>query len=144
LEQRPDEGLVHRTDDGAQLRMPALESGQRIGDLAPIGPGFPGPALPLHDGDEVDEPSAGDEVVDEVAARAQPAIRRDLEAEILQALGRNQAAISDASGEARALRTEQRGAYRGMNAVGADQDVRRGSRAVGEAQLDTVALIGEA
>ena len=63
---------------------------------------------------------------------------------MLQALDRNQAAIGDASGEARALRPEQRGTHRGMDAVCADQDVGLRLGAVGEAQLDTVAVIGEA
>jgi hypothetical protein len=48
--------------------MPALEGGQCIGDLTAVRPRFSSPGLPLLDGDEIDEPPPGDEIVHKVAA----------------------------------------------------------------------------
>src|SRR5216683_5438148 len=82
VEEGPDEGLVHRADDRAYLRMPPLEGGQRVGDLPPVGPGLPGPGLALVDGDEVDEAAARDEVVHEVPTRAHPVVGQHFELEM--------------------------------------------------------------
>ena len=131
-------------DDRADLRVPALEGGERVGDLAAVGPRFARPRVLLDDGDEVDQPPAADEVVHEVPAGAHPHLRGDLEPELAQPLGRHQPAVGDAAGEARLLGPEQEPAHRRVDPVRADQHVELGARAVGEARLDAVAVVGEA
>src|SRR3989441_7292721 len=144
VEERPDEGLVHRPDDRAHLRMPPLEGGQRVGDLATVGPGFPGPGLALADRDEVDEPAARDEVVHEVPTWAHPVVGQHFELEMAEPIRGDEPAIGDAAGEARLLRPEELAAHRGMDAVGADEDAGRDRRAAGEPQLHAIAVVREA
>src|SRR5262249_49100058 len=106
-------------------------------------PRFSSPGLPLHDGDEIDEPPPGDEVMHEVAAGAHPVARCHLEPEMREPFRRDQAAVGDATGKARSLRTEQRAAYGRMDAVGADQHAGRDPRAVREPQFDAITIVGE-
>ena len=61
-----------------------------------------------------------------------------------QALGRHEPAVGGAAGEDRVLGAEQRGAHVRVDAVGADQHVDVGDRAVVERDLDTVAVVSEA
>jgi len=79
----------------------------------------------------------------EVAAGAQPVVRRDLEPEVREPLNRDQAAVGDAAGEAWPLGTEQPGPHGRVDAVGADEQPGRDPRAVREPQLDAVAVVGE-
>ena len=58
VEQRPDERLVDRSDDRVHLRVPALERGERVPDLAAIGPRLARPGVLIEDRDEVDQPLA--------------------------------------------------------------------------------------
>ena len=81
-------------------------------DLGSIRPRLPRPGVLLDQRDEVDELPAADEVVDEMPARAHPYLRRRLELEVAQPLGRHQPAVGDAAGEPRALGPEQGPAHR--------------------------------
>jgi hypothetical protein len=82
--------------------------------------------------------------VHEVAAGPDPRLRADLEIEVRDALGRDQAAIGDAAGEARRLLAEQCGAHGRVDPVGADEDVGRDARAALEPGRDAIARVLEA
>ena len=144
VEQGPDERLVDRAQDLVQLRMPALEGGDRVGRVAGVGPRLARPAVLLDDRHEVDEPPALDVVVHEVGLGAHPDLGGHLEVEVAQALGRHQPAIRGAAGEDGVLRAEQHLADGRVDAVGADQEVDLDRRAVRERRLDAVAVVDEA
>jgi hypothetical protein len=144
VEQRPDERLVDRTDDLVQLRVPALEGGQRVGDVAAIGPRLARPVVLLDDRDEVDQTLLLDVVVDEVPARAHPELGGHVQIEVRQALRRDEAAVGGAPGEGRVLRAEERGADGRVDAVGADQQADLDGGAVRERRRDAIAAVGEA
>ncbi len=117
------------------------ELGGVAGNGRAIGPVFAIPRVVLGPPDEIKQASARDEVVHEVPAGAHSRLRADFEPEICDALGRDQAAIGDAAGEARRLLAEQRGADRRIDTVSADQGLSRDVRAVLEPSLDAVALV---
>ena len=130
--------------DLVQLRVPSLEGGDRIRRVAGVGPRLPRPAVLLDDRHEVDQAPALHEVVDEVGVRAHPDLRGHLEVEVAQALGRHQPAVGGAAGEDGVLRPEQHLADGRVDAVGADEEVDLGRRAVREGRLDAVAVVDEA
>ena len=99
----------------ADVRVPAVERRERVGDLAAIGPRLAGPRVLVDDRDEVHERLATDEVMDEVPARPHPDLRGHLEPEVPQTIGRHQPAVGGAAREARPLRAPQR---RGARANG--------------------------
>ena len=144
IEQRPDERLVDGTEDRADLRVPALEGGERVRHLAPIGPGLAGPRVLLDDRDEVDQARTADEVVHEVPTGTHPYLRGHVEPEVAQSLGRHEPAVGDAAREARALGAEQDAAHDGVDAVGADQDVEFATDTALELRLDAIPMIGQA
>ena len=122
--------------------MPALECGQRLRDLAAVGPRLARPGVLLDDGDEVDQAPAADEVVHEVPAGTHPDLRRHLEPELAQPLGRNQPAIGDAAREARVLgRRTGSGARREWMPSAPTSTSKLGAGAVGEPRLDAIAVI---
>ena len=91
--------------------MPALIAREHIGDLAFVCPGLPCPVAVLDDADHVHHPPARDPVVHDMAVRSQPVMRNNVNAEMPDALGRNQPAPGDAAGEARLLGTEDEFAH---------------------------------
>ena len=98
----------------------------------------------LDDAHHVHQPAARDPVVHDMPVRPHPVVRGDFYAEMLYAFGRHQPAPGDAAGEARLLRAEGEMAHARMDAVGADQEIRFGRRAVVEARDDTLALLLQA
>src|SRR5712691_6765579 len=141
IEQGPDEAGIGSGDDPADLRMPALERGERPGDRRAVGPVLAVPGVVLGPADEIEEAPARDRVVHEMPAGADPGLVAEFEPEIGDALGGHQPAIGDAAGKARRLLAEQLGAHRRVDAVGADQHVARDPRAVFEPCRDFVALL---
>jgi hypothetical protein len=80
----------------------------------------------------------------EVGLGAHPDLRRDLDVEVRQPLGRDQPAVGGASGEGGVLRPEQQFADGRVDPVGADQEVDLDRRAVLERRSDPVAVLGQA
>src|SRR3569833_673958 len=80
VKHRPDKGLVHRVDNALDLRMPAGISRAQILNLARLGPGLADPILLLDMADEIQQPSAGNKLMDEVASRPEECggLRRDI------------------------------------------------------------------
>src|SRR5579864_6324986 len=66
-----------------------------------------------------------------------------LEPEVRDALRRYQSAIRDVSGEVRRLGPKNQFAYGRVNAVGADDNVRIGGKAVMEFQFDLIRMLDE-
>ena len=108
----------------ADLRVPALERGERVRDVAAVGPRLARPAVLLDDRDEVDQPLAAARSSARSAGRAHPYLRVTSSSRWREPLGRHQPAIRDAAGEARAPAGPNRHpAHRRVDAVGADQHV---------------------
>jgi hypothetical protein len=114
-----------RGDDPSDLRMPALEGGERTLHRGPVGPVLAVPGVVLGPADEVEQPPARYRVMHEMRAGADPGLIAGIEPEIGDALDRDQSAIGDAAGKARRLCAEERGAHHRMDAIGANQDVGR-------------------
>ena len=127
----------------ADLRVPALERGERALDRGAVGPVFAAPFVVLGPADKVQQLAARHEVMHEMAARPDPGLTTELELEIGEALDRDEPAIGDAAGEFRRLLPKQDCAHRRMNAVGADQHVGVDAHAVIEPRLDMAALVAE-
>jgi hypothetical protein len=144
VEERPDERLVHGGDDGADLRVPALERLEHVGDVAAVGPGLAGPGVLLDDRHEVDQAATRHEVVHEVPSRPHPHLGGDLQSQVRQAFRGHQPAVGDAAGEPRMLRPEQEPPHGRLDPVRADQHVGLDARAVGEPCLDPVPAVGQA
>src|SRR6185312_762230 len=103
-----DEACLGRRDDAADLGMPSLEGGERALDRGAVGPVFAVPGVVLGPTDEVEEPSARDEIVHEMRAGSEPGLVAALQPKLGDALARHQPAIGDAAGELRGLGPEQR------------------------------------
>ena len=141
--ERPSIGRLDCADDRAHLRMPSFELLQRIRDFALGGPRLDAP-FAGSDGDPVVITRAGaDVVVDEVMAGTPPRDGRHLDSQVRDAIRGNQPAIGDVSGESRRLRAHDGFAHCRVNAVGADDHVSIGGRAVMELHLDAVAVLSE-
>ena len=123
--------------------MPALERGERVRDLAAIRPRLARPAVLLHDRHEVDETLALDEVADEVRARAHPHLRRHVELEDAELLGRHQAAVGNTAREVRRLGAEQHLARGRVDPIGADEEVHVRPGPVGEGRIHAAIALGE-
>ena len=130
-------------EDLAELRVPVRERVERAGDVSAVGPGLAGPAVLFERRDEVQEPPLADEVVNEVATRSHPDLRRDLESEPGQAVSGHQASIRGATRESRAVFAEHQVAHGGMDPIGADDDVEACRRAVVKRHVHAIAAIGE-
>ena len=144
VEERPDEAGVGRRDDPANLRMPALEGGERAGDRGAVSPVLAVPFVVLGPADEIEEAAARDKVMHQMRAGADPGLRAELEAEVGDALDRNQPSIGDAAGKTRRLRAEECLAHRRMEAVGANQHIGRMRAPFANHASTRVAAIGEA
>jgi hypothetical protein len=103
---RPDERFVDGAQDGAHLGVPTVVGGERVGDVALIGPRLSGPGVLLEDRDEVDQLPVSDEVVHEVPAGAQPDLRGHLQLQVGQPVGRDQPPVRDTPGEVWVLGAE--------------------------------------
>ena len=106
VEEGPDEGLVDALDDPPDLSVPAFVGGERVGNLAPVGPGFALPRVLLDEGHPVQQPFPLHVVMDEVPARAHPDLRLDGDFQIGHPLRWDETAVRDAAGEVRALLAE--------------------------------------
>src|SRR5438270_11260139 len=113
----------------ADLRVPALERGERALDRSAVGPVFAAPFVVLGPADKVQQLAARHEVMHEMAARPDPGLAAELKLEIGDALDRDEPAIGDAAGEFRRLVAEEDRAPRRMKSVRADQDVGVDARA---------------
>ena len=90
-------------------------------------------------GDDVEQLAAGaHEIMHDVSARSHP--QHDVGGVDLvrHSLGRRHAAKTDAAGEARRISAEQALAHLGMNAVGADHEVRFDLAAIGKTRNGAV------
>src|SRR5262249_33651605 len=72
-----------------------------------------------------------------------PDLGGSLQVEVTETFGRHQAAICDAAGKARVLRTEQRVAHGRMDAVGPDEHVGRYRSAVLELRFDPIVAVDQ-
>jgi len=89
-------------------------------------------------GDDVEQLAAAHPIVHDVSARSHP--QRDVGGVDIarHRLGRRHAAKTDAAGEARRIRAEQALAHLGMNAVGANHEVRFDLAAIGKTRNGAV------
>src|SRR5271166_2671420 len=124
--------------------MPAGKGGERAIDCRTVGPVLAVPCVVLSPADEIQQASAGYKIMHEMGARSDPRLVAVIEAEIGDALDRDKPAIGDTAGEHRCLVAEQPSLNCRMDAIGADQQVDRNTRAIVESGLDAVSLVGEA
>ena len=116
--------------------MPARERPHGVGHRAFLHPGLVRPLGDPDDGEEVDPAATVDRVVQQVAARTGPELQRRRIGQRRHVLDRYKAAIPHRAGVPPAdLAGHVRADHR-VHAVGSDDQVGAGGRAVGEPQLD--------
>ena len=141
--ERPSIGRLNCADDRADLRMPSFELLERVGNLALRGPRLDAPFAGSERDPIVVTGAGADIVVNEMMVGSPPHVGRDLDSEMRHAIGRNQPAIGHVSRKSRRLRPHDGFAHRRVDAVGANDHVGIGGRAVVELHFDAIGMLGQ-